>query len=75
MRTQPEADDFRICQVPVWASYVGIGNPTMPSILNCRITTLFKPPLSATRPSSPALCQRHHPWAYRQSRMLLAPCS
>jgi len=36
--SQPEADDFRICQVPVWASYVGGGNPTIPSILNCRIT-------------------------------------
>ena len=31
---QPEADDFRICQVPVWTSYLGIGNPTIPSILN-----------------------------------------
>ena len=62
-----EADDFRICQVPVWASYVGIGNPTIPSILNCRITTLFSPPLSDTSPCSPALCHRHHRSAYRQS--------
>ena len=75
MRTQPEADDSHICQVPVWTSYVGSGNPTIPSILNCRIATLLNPPLSDTRPSIPALCQRHQHSAYRQSRMLLAPCS
>ena len=56
---QPEADVFCVCQVPVWTSYFGIGNPTIPSIRNCCITTLFNPPLSATHPSSPALCQRH----------------
>ena len=39
---QPEADTFCGCQVPVWASYLGIGNPTIPSILNCCITTRRK---------------------------------
>ena len=58
MRTQPEADDFRICQVLVWTSYVGIGNPTMPSIRNCRITTLRSPSLSETSPVSPDLLLR-----------------
>ena len=46
---------FCVRRVPVWASYVGIGNPTMPSILNCRITTLRSPPLSDTSPVSPDL--------------------
>ena len=32
---QPEADVFCVCQVPVWASYLGIGNPTIPSNRNC----------------------------------------
>jgi len=59
--------------VPVWASHIGVGNPTIPSIRNCRITTLRSPPLSDTSPSSPALRQQHQRSAYRQRRRWAAP--
>ena len=34
--------------MPFRRSYLGIGNPTIPSSLNCCITTLLSPPLSDT---------------------------
>ena len=56
--TQPEAVCFCICKVPFWRSYLGIGNPTIPSSLNCCITTLLSPPLSNTILSSTAISDR-----------------
>ena len=69
---QSEAYTFCVCQVPVWALYLGIGNPTIPSILSCRITTLRNPPLSDTSPVSPDLRQ-HHPRSSPARRPIRAP--